>query len=520
MVSGPSINSAWTEDCRARVPGCDVAVDQILEGVRKAWDDDVSSTLRSVRSWELRGPAGSGKSFVAKHIAETSGLQYEIIDAAMIDMDTSLAFPLTEGFLIVEQPNALSEGQVDELRRKLEEWNNKAARVFTIMTGTAPEVEVEVVTMPYYSVDRRRQILRRLVPSDLACPRDDVIDHIVNLTPGFLPCDLDQICRSAQLSAISRETQIRCDDFDVAVANSIPAQLRGEQSLVRTTNTLSVLTDQPGHSCFKPTATGFATVAGLAPAVEEIRHALGRFMDPTCISPVGLILEGKPGSGKTHLATAIASEIQGHFFSVLPATVLRSAMGDSEKNLADIFMKARSVAPAVVVLEDLQSWAVDQEDSTHRTMQRMVATLSQCLDMISQDNFKRHAEGSIESGVFVVATCLDASILHPRLLVKHRLSHVVALPSLTPEERLDVLKMYLHGRAKVTDDDLRNAAHGNAVELVHLCNEAAVRAVTRSINSGSEPCIIAEDLKTDRRPDGQLEEENLIETEQLEKSEA
>ena len=69
----------------------------------------------------------------------------------------------------------------------------------------------------------------------------------------------------------------------------------------------------------------------------------------------GILLYGPPGCGKTHLARAVAGELGASFFSVGLNDILDMYIGVSERNLSDLFGMARSKAPSVLFIDEIDA---------------------------------------------------------------------------------------------------------------------------------------------------------------------
>ena len=100
-------------------------------------------------------------------------------------------------------------------------------------------------------------------------------------------------------------------------------------------------------------------------------------------TPRGVLLHGPPGCGKTMLANAIANELGVPFISVSAPSVVSGMSGESEKKLRDIFDEAKSLAPCIVFLDEIDAITPKRESVQREMERRIVAQLLTCMDDVS-----------------------------------------------------------------------------------------------------------------------------------------
>lgn len=113
----------------------------------------------------------------------------------------------------------------------------------------------------------------------------------------------------------------------------------------------------------------FADVGGMAGVKEEIRMKILYPLQNAELFKAygkkiggGVLLYGPPGCGKTFLSRAVAGEIKARFYSIGIHEILDMWMGNSEKNLHQIFELARQDAPAVLFFDEVDALAADRND--------------------------------------------------------------------------------------------------------------------------------------------------------------
>lgn len=158
--------------------------------------------------------------------------------------------------------------------------------------------------------------------------------------------------------------------------------------------------------------------------------------------PRGMIFWGPPGTGKTLFAKAMATAI-GAAITVVSGPELKSRwVGESEENLRQIFHRARQSAPAIIVFDELDSFASARGTYTGSGVEHsMVNQLLTEMDGFHSDEL-----------VFVVGTTNFVEILDPALLRPGRFEFHLHIPYPEADDRREILRIY-NAKLRLAMDD-------------------------------------------------------------------
>ncbi|WP_338823369.1 ATP-dependent zinc metalloprotease FtsH [Moorella humiferrea] len=225
----------------------------------------------------------------------------------------------------------------------------------------------------------------------------------------------------------------------------------------------------------------YEDIGGLAKEVQRVReiielplkypqlfHRLG------VEAPKGILMYGAPGTGKTLIARAVASETDAHFIHVNGPEIMHKYYGESEARLRQVFDEARKKAPSIIFLDEIDAIAPRRADVHGDVEKRVVAQLLALMDGLES-----------RGNVIVIAATNIPDLVDPALRRPGRFDREIAINAPDQRGRREILQIHTRGMSLAADvslDRLAAITHGFVgADLAALCREAGMYALRRGL---------------------------------------
>lgn len=188
--------------------------------------------------------------------------------------------------------------------------------------------------------------------------------------------------------------------------------------------------------------------------------------------PKGILFNGPPGTGKTTIAKAVATQAGLNFFVLRANEIVSKWVGDSEKNLTKLFEAATRNAPAVIFIDEIDSLGKKRSGADAAPGDNLLNHLLQLIDGVIKAD-----------GVYVIAATNRADLVDEALRRAGRLNRVIEIPLPDLVSRRKLLGVYsrkLKLSGDVDLDVLARVTEGNSgADIKAICNQAGLIAYQR-----------------------------------------
>ena len=227
----------------------------------------------------------------------------------------------------------------------------------------------------------------------------------------------------------------------------------------------------------RKTKVKFDDVAGLDEEKEEMVELVQflkepkKFIEMGAKIPKGVLLYGKPGTGKTLIAKAIAGEAGVPFISMSGSEFIEMFAGLGASRVRKLFEKARKMAPCIVFIDEIDAIGSRRTSGSGAESENN-QTLNQLL--VEMDGF------SSEETIIVLAATNRPEMLDKALLRPGRFDRQITIPAPDRRGREEILKIHSKDKKIAEDVSLESIAEDTAgftgAELSNILNEAAIIA--------------------------------------------
>ena len=296
---------------------------------------------------------------------------------------------------------------------------------------------------------------------------------------GYTGADMKSLCREAAMKSIRRylpEIDLETEKIPSKILQSMEIKIIDFYDAMH-----EVVPTAMREFYVERSKIFWENVGGLDEAKKILEENLiaainepEKFLKMGIKPPKGALLYGPPGCGKTMLARAVSTESGGNMILVRGPEILSKWVGESEKALREIFRKAKTSSPCVIIFDELDSLArlkSGEESGVGETI------LSQLLTEME--------EGS-SSRVVVIGITNRPDMIDNAMLRSGRLDLRIFVPPPDEKGRLSIIEVLTENMPLSSDVNLKEIAvatqNYSGADLTALCREAAVEAMQNSSN--------------------------------------
>jgi len=302
------------------------------------------------------------------------------------------------------------------------------------------DVEIEC-NVP--SEQERMEILKihlRTVPLDSEVT-EAVFKSFTKRMIGFVGADIAAFVKESCMRSISRYSGL----FSVW-GNQIPPSVLqmikvNQDDFEEAFKSIEPSARKSIHSKMEHSDISFEDIGGLDDIKQILREQIKwQFEKPEILKRMGvkpsrgMLLYGPPGSGKTLLAKAVASEIKANFISIKGPELLSVWFGESAKMIRELFSRAQKISPCILFFDEIDAMVPRRGGDITEGGREIDATVNQLLTLIDGMG--------VDQGIFVMGATNRPSALDLALLRPGRLDKLILVPSPDKEARKEILRVH------------------------------------------------------------------------------
>ncbi len=459
----------------------------------------------------LHGPSGTGKTLLAKAVANESEANFILLNGPeiMSKFYGESEKKIRDIFENAEKtaPAIIFIDEIDAIAPKREETMGEVERrvvsqILTVMDGMKSRGKVIVIgaTNRVNSLDpalrrpgrfdreiainvpdkKGRLSILKIHTRGMPLAKDVNLVEIAAVTHGFVGADLEALAKEAAMNVLRKHLPSLKIDEDEPIPQEILEKMIIKRDdfleslkIVRPSAMREVLVETPNIT--------WEEIGGLDKLKQELKEIIEwpmkypQSFERMGIRPIkGILLYGPPGTGKTLLAKAVAKESEANFIQVKGPSLLSMWVGKSEEGMRKIFERARQVAPCIIFFDEIDALAGRRgietgTKVTERVLNQMLA------EMDGLENL---------TDVIVVAATNRPDMIDPALLRPGRFDKILLVDAPGEQGRQNILKIHTNKMPlakNVNPKDIAKKTSGyTGADLEALAREAAMLALRES----------------------------------------
>jgi len=268
--------------------------------------------------------------------------------------------------------------------------------------------------------------------------RERLLGDIAKITHGFVGADLAMLCKEAAMVVLRRVLP----DLKLDEEQPIPKEILEQMVVTRKDFTDALKVVRPSamrEVMVEIPSVRWKDIGGLDEVKQQLIEAVDwpiknpeSFRKLGVRPPKGILLYGAPGTGKTLLAKAVATESEANFILVKGPELLSKWVGESEKAVREVFKKARQTSPTIIFFDELDSLAPKRGvSSDSHVTERVVNQLLTEIDGLED----------LYDTVIIGATNRP-DMIDPALLRPGRFDRLILTPVPDVRSRLEAFKVH------------------------------------------------------------------------------
>ncbi|KAJ3371736.1 hypothetical protein GGF31_002715 [Allomyces arbusculus] len=234
---------------------------------------------------------------------------------------------------------------------------------------------------------------------------------------------------------------------------------------------------------------GFSQIGGLEPIITSLKesviyplvypHLFSSGNNGLLQAPKGVLLYGPPGCGKTMLAKALAKESGATFINLHVSTLTEKWFGESQKLVNALFSLAKKLEPAIIFIDEIDSFLRERRSTDHETTSMMKAEFLGLWDGLSSGESHR---------ILVIGATNRPQDLDKAVLRRMPKRFAIKLPNST--QRREILSLLLKDTVLAGDFDMEDVVNKtlgySGSDLKELCREAVMIPVRERLRAFSD----------------------------------